>query len=198
MSDAFSEIVAVLMSILLGFPLAVTAAQILWINLVSDGLPHLALAVDPKRKNIMSSNPRSPKEPLVNLNMKLLIGFVSVIGGLLAFALFYFVYQIEGLELARSVAFAVLGTNSLIYVFSIKTLKDPVWRQNPFDNLWLIGAVVVGFVAQVLPFIYLPLGKFLDAVPIPLTYWFYIIAVSVVVFLCIEMSKFVFRNNKRW
>ena len=84
MSDAFEEIFAVVGTILLsvtlvpGLPLPITAAQILWINIVSDGFPHLALTVDPKRPGLMKLPPRNPREELVAPWMRWLILVISI------------------------------------------------------------------------------------------------------------------------
>ena len=78
--DAFEEILVVLAGIIIGLPLPVTAVQILWVNLVSDGLPNLALTVDPKRRDIMKDKPRSPGEHIITSWMINLILFVSFFG----------------------------------------------------------------------------------------------------------------------
>src|SRR3989344_3546250 len=82
MSDAFEEIIAVVGSLFLKLPLPVSAAQILWINLVSDGFPDLALTLDPKTRGIMRRNPRNGSENLVAPWMKTLIFIVSLVGGI--------------------------------------------------------------------------------------------------------------------
>jgi Ca2+-transporting ATPase len=190
LSDAFSEIVAVLGAIIISLPLPVTASQILWINLVSDGFPSLALTVDPKRRTVMSEPPRSPKEPLVNHWMVALIALVSLFSGLSALALFWFVYSSTGeLILARSVAFATLGINSLAYVFSIRTLKEPIWKVNPTNNIWLILGVMGGVVLQLAPFVFGPAQSFFGVTVIPIVYWGYIVAVTLVMIVLIELAK---------
>jgi len=198
MSDAFSEIVAVVAGLLLGLPLPVTAAQILWINLVSDGLPHLALTVDPKQSGTMQEPPRDPGEPLVDAWMKKLIGVVSVAGGLAAILLFVITLSRSGdVVLARSVAFASLGINSLVYVFSIRTLRSPFWVESPFKNKWLVGAVGVGTLLQLLPFTLSPLQSFFEVRPLSLATWGVVLAASLVVFFAIELMKVSFSTQKK-
>ncbi len=195
MSDAFEEIIVVVGGLILGLPFPVTAAQILWINLISDGFPDLALTVDPKRPGIMSERPRSPKEPLVSSWMKMLILLVSVSGGILALCVFILIFKTSGdYLLSRSVTFVVLGINTLIYVFSIRTLREPFWKEGLLNNRWLILAVFVGFAFQLLPF-YLPsVGRFLGVVPFPLPYWLLAFATSGLMFIIIESSKVIFRR----
>jgi Ca2+-transporting ATPase len=196
MCDAFVEIFLVLSTLLLQLQLPIAAAQILWVNIISDGFPHLALTVDPKSKHIMLRKPRSPNEPLVVGWMKLLIVLVSVVGSVLALLIFIYVYFKTGdITFTRSVVFATVGVKSLIYVFSIKTLQESFWKQNPLNNIWLILAVLVGLVLQVLPFVYQPLSSFMKVVPIG-SYWIFPISAGIITFLIIEIAKgFIWRNG---
>ncbi len=193
MSDAFEEIVLVLTTIILRLPLPITAAQILWVNLVSDGFPNLALTVDPKAPGIMQKPPRPTAEELVAPWMKVLILIVSLSGGFFAYALYHHSFLTTGsLELARSIAFATVGVNSLVYVFSIKALKDPFWKARAFDNIWLLISVVGGAALQLMPFVIRPLGVLLRIVPIG-KYWFLVMGASVLMFIIIELCKDLFK-----
>jgi len=202
MSDAFEEIFAVVGTIFLsvtlmpGLALPVTAAQILWINIVSDGFPHLALTVDPKRPGLMNMPPRNPKEELVAPWMRWLILIVSLYGGIVALGLFvYFYITTDNLSLARSVAFATLGVNSLIYVFSVRTLRQPFWIENPLDNRWLNLAVFAGLFFQVIPFAFSPLRKFLGLEVLSPLQWIVVFSAAGLMFILIEISKYVFRHK---
>ncbi len=200
MSDAFAEIIVILGSMLLGFPLALTAVQILWINLVSDGFPNLTLTIDPLRKGMMQEAPRSPQEKLVNKWMVILIGVVSTLAGLLALASFAFVYEMTGdIILARSMAFITLGLNSLAYVFSVRALTVPFWKNHLFENKWLVIAVVAGFGLQVLPFVTAQSRQFFGLSQLGFTYWLVAIGLSIIMFFVVEVFKFVyhFRGNQK-
>jgi len=190
MSDAFEEIVAVVGTIILGLPMPVTAAQILWINLVSDGLPNLALTVDPKAPGIMKQKPRSKDEQVVTGWVRELIAMVSFFGGISALIVFYLFYKnTADVVLARSVAFATLGVNSLVYVFSVRTLKEPFWHENPFANKWLNLAVVAGLFLQFLPFVFSPLRSFFEVSALNFLSVGAIFLVSALMFLSIEIFK---------
>lgn len=196
LSDAFSEIVAVIGAIILSLPLPVTATQILWINLVSDGFPNLALTVDPKRQNIMRELPRSASEKLVNRWMVEIIALVSIFSGISALVLFWFtLVRTNDLSLSRSVAFATLGINSLAYVFSIRALKEPVWKINPIENTWLVLGVILGIVLQLAPFVLEPARKFFGTSVIPVEYWLKIIAVTLMMLILIELFKMFIRRK---
>jgi len=198
MSDSFEEIFVVVGAMLLGFPLPVTAAQILWINLVSDGFPDMALTIDHKQKGIMERSPRSPTEGLVANWMKYLILIISLSGGIVALILFSYFYLSTGdIVLARSIAFATLGVNSLVYVFSIRTLTQPFWEDNPFSNGWLNISVVAGFILQILPFMSEGLRSFFKVTYLTISQWLLIFCTSLIMFIIIEVSKITFRDLEK-
>jgi Ca2+-transporting ATPase len=193
--DAFVQIIAILIAILTGYPLPISASQILWINLVSDGLPNIALTVDPIRKWSMQRAPRSPKEHLVARWMKQLIGLVSTIWAICSFLLFVWVYlDTNDVVFARSVAFASFGIASLIYVFSVRTLSDPVWKENPFNNIRLLIAVLWGLALLIAPYLLPWLGKFLAIVPIG-RYWIDALGVAAIMFIFIEIYKKLYKKE---
>ncbi|MFH1389029.1 MAG: HAD-IC family P-type ATPase [Patescibacteria group bacterium] len=198
MCDAFSEIVVVLGGIVLGLPLPITAVQILWVNLISDGFPDLALTIDPKRATIMKEKPRFSGEHLVNKWMATLIGFVSLVAGGITLGAFIIVYSVsQDINTARSMAFIVLGLNSLAYVFSVRALMTPFWKNHLFENRWLIVAVVAGFGLQVLPFSSPSLRQFFGLHSLNLIYWVVAITLSVLMFFVIEVFKFVYQHRRR-
>ncbi len=194
MSDAFEEIIAVVGTLILGLPLPITAGQVLWINLISDGFPDLALTIDPKSPGIMKRPPRDSTENIVSVWMRNLIALVSLAGGLMALGLFAWFHTQTGDDLlARSVAFATLGLNSLVYVFSIRTLTEPFWKESPFDNQWLNLAVLAGFGLQITPFFIPAARSFLRLETLSLGQWGIVAATSIVMFIIIEIAKEIFR-----
>ncbi|WKZ25478.1 MAG: HAD-IC family P-type ATPase [bacterium] len=196
MSSAFNAIIAVSGAIILGFPLPVSAVQILWINLVTDGFPDLALTIDPKRKNIMNEAPRQTNESLLNGWMKGLIAIISVSSGILALLLFIYTYRgTNNLALSQTVAFLSLGFNSLFYVFSTRTLKESIWSQNPFSNRWLLVAVFAGAILQIVPIMSSSTRSFFGTVSVPINYWVLIISTSLVTVSLIEIVKIINRRT---
>lgn len=198
LTDAFVEIVTVLGTIIFRLPLPVLAVQIIWVNLVSDGFPDLALTIDPKRNNLMREKPRSAQEPLVNTWMKELIIIVSLFAGVITFITFMITWKLTGhLEMARSMTFITLGLNSLAYVFSIRSLLLPFWQSHPFANKWLWLAVAGGFILQVIPFLTTATRSFFKVVPLGLPYWLTAIGLSILVFFLVEICKSLFKLHER-
>ncbi len=197
MSDAFEEIIAVIAAIIFALSLPVTAVQILWINLVSDGLPNLALTIDPKSPGIMNRPPRSPQENVVSAWMRELIVIVSLAGGLVAFLLFYItIIKTNNIALARSIAFATLGVNSLVYVYSVRTLRNPFWKENAFSNKWLNISVIAGLILQFIPFSTQSLRHFFELEQLSPLHLALIFSSSLFMFIIIELGKIYFRFKK--
>ena len=196
MSDSFEEIIAVVGTIIFSLPLPVTAVQILWINIISDGFPHLSLTIDPKVSGIMSRPPVKPGTNIISNWMKVIIIIVSLTGGIISFSLFLFYFRQTGnLVLARSIAFAALGINSLVYVFSIRTLKEPFWKENPFGNKWLNIAVIAGIFFQILPFTNGFLRNFFKLEVLEIEQWLMIFVSAIAMFFVIEVMKSFFRHK---
>jgi Ca2+-transporting ATPase len=195
LSDAFAEVILVLGSMVLGLPLPITAAQILWINLVDDGLPDFALALEPKPADLMSQKPAGHKRKLLDLEIKLLIGLISAVTGSLALLVFWIYWKMSGnLDLARTMSFTLLAVSTLLYVFSCKSLKEPLWREKIFDNKWLLGAVGIGASFQLMA-LYLPsLQKVLKTVALGINEWLVILGASMLVISMIEGVKWRFNH----
>lgn len=150
LSDSFSEMILVIGSIIIGIPLPLTAAQILWINLANDSLPALALTLEPLEKGLMKTEPRKPDAPLFDEEMRGLIAIISGFTGL--YVLFTFWYMLRlgySVEYARTLAFLFMGVDSLLYVFVAKSLDKSLWKINIFSNMWLVMGVLFGLVMQV-------------------------------------------------
>ncbi len=173
-----------------GFPLPLLAAQILWVNIVTDILPNIALAFDPEEPGIMQEPPRKSAEALLLRWHWALIAIVSVSTGLIAFALFWYFWELTGnVALARSVAFMSHAACSLTYIFSIRSLRHSVLRSNPFSNPWLVLAVCGAFGLQFVALYAAPVQSVLRTEGLQAGAWV-AIGVSVVIILCvIELIK---------
>ncbi|MBT4349543.1 HAD-IC family P-type ATPase [bacterium] len=193
LSDSFSEIIIIVVAMLLGWPLPIITAQILWINLVSDGLPNLALTMEPEDEEVMKDRRGAKFKSLLNFEGKFLIGAISIITAMASLALFWFLWNRTGdLDLARTVVFTALGLDTLFYVFSIRNLKHSIFTSHPFQNKYLNMAVLFGIALQVSA-IYLPfLNRALHTVPLGWTEWEIILLFLVLVILTIEITKALF------
>ena len=200
LSDTFHEIFLITASLILRLSLPLTASQILWINIIADGAPDLALTVDPKDGNEMNKLPHDPKKSLIDLEAKVIIIAITLSGGLLTLLVFIFALNNYNIEFARTLAFTLSATDSLVYVFSIRNLGKSVFTLNPFKNRVLVISVLIGLILQVFA-IYHPLfQRLFNTVPIPLPYWILIFAVNGCMLFFVELIKIAFshRAKKVW
>ena len=200
LSSNLGEVLTIFIAILIGFGaedgkalLPLIAIQLLWINLVTDGLPALALGVEPKEKGIMLRHPRNPKEKILPKSTAFRMAFIGIIMMLGTLGIFYF-YNNKYFELkyARTVAFSTLVFYQLFNVLNTRSEKDSLFKIGFFSNKKLIYAILISVALQVLV-IHTPLNAYFKTVPITLIDWFYIILVSSTVLIFGEVFKLVKR-----
>ncbi|MCF7820008.1 MAG: HAD-IC family P-type ATPase [Candidatus Pacebacteria bacterium] len=198
-SDSFSEVILVVGSILLGAPLAILPAQILWVNIVNDGLPNFSLAFEKEEKGIMKRKPISRKEPIINAEMKTIIFAAGLIRDLFYFGIFLYFLRLDlDINYIRTFIFAIVGFDSLLYVFSLRSLTQPIWKINPFSNRYLIFATIISLLLLLAAIYFTPLQNALSTVALPAKDWLVIIGVSILSISLVEISKyhFIVKKNK--
>lgn len=160
LSCNLGEVLAILASIIFFWPVPLLATQILWVNLVTDTLPAIALGVDPGDKDVMKQKPRNPKESFFakGAGMRAIIGGV-LIGTMTLIAFFMGLKEFgfslgadnisdEAMTYARTMAFVVLAASQLLYSFTMRSTTKSIFQIGLFSNLFLVGAVIIGFVLQ--------------------------------------------------
>lgn len=189
-ADDFSELFLFLGAMAMGFPLPLLPAQILWINLVEDGFPDIALTTEQETKGVMDEKPRNPKEPLLNKPLKQWMTAIFFITGLAAFLTFFFLWKLTGdLHKTRTIVFALMCVDSLIFSFSVRSFKRTIFRKDIFSNLYLVGAVAVAFLLLIGAVYFSPLQKLLSTQPLGIAEWLIIFGISAIEILLIEFSK---------
>ncbi|MCM3454243.1 calcium-translocating P-type ATPase, SERCA-type [Heyndrickxia oleronia] len=186
------EILVMLFAMLLSLPLPLVPIQILWVNLVTDGLPAMALGLDKPEDDVMRRKPRHPKEGIFarRLGWKVISrGFLIGIVTLLAFLTIYHKNP-ENLAYAQTVAFATLVLTQLIHVFDCRSEKS-IFSRNPFGNMYLVWAVISSLLLMLLA-IYVPaLQPIFHTIPIEPKDWMLIIGLSSVPTFLLAGSLFV-------
>ncbi len=194
LSDSFAEVTLIGVSLLLGWPLPVLAVQILWVNLIEDGPMGIALAFEPKEKDIMKQKPKSYSLFLLNKEMKTLIFIIGFITNFLLLGLFFYLLKYSNYEIEhiRSIVFAGLTISSLFYIFSCKSLRRNLWKINLLSNKFMIYAWFFGIVMLVSAF-YLPIFQtLLKTVPLNLFDWGLILGLGIINAILIELTKYYF------
>ncbi|MFB5194115.1 calcium-translocating P-type ATPase, SERCA-type [Neobacillus sp. KR4-4] len=173
------EILVMLFAMVLALPLPLIPIQILWVNLVTDGLPAMALGLDRPEENVMKRKPRSPDEGVFSrgLGWKVVSrGFLIGIVTLLSFMVVYHNDPTQ-LQYAQTVAFATLVMAQLIHVFDCRSEKS-VLSRNPFGNPYLVWAVVSSLVLMLVVIYYQPLQPVFHTLPIAAKDWLLIVGLS--------------------
>lgn len=190
MADDFSELFLFFASIAMGLPLPLLPAQILWINLVEDGLPDIALTTEQEVEGVMEEKPRNPKEPILNQSLKKWMTSIFFISGITAFLTFFIFWKLTGdLGQTRTIVFALMCVDSLFFAFSVRSFKRAIFRKDIFSNRYLVGAVIISFVF-LLGAIYLPtLQRLLSTQSLNIMNWLLIFGISAVEISLIELFK---------
>lgn len=180
LSCNIGEILTIFLGMVFGLPLPLLPIQILWVNLVTDGLPALALGVDPGDDDVMQRPPRSPEESIFSHGLQAKIVIQGVLIGLSTLGAFILGYYWNGGSLAeaRTMAFTTLVMAQLVFVFACRSERHSLWQTNPFTNLWLLLAVAISAGMQI-AVLYIPdLQKIFATTLLDSQEWFIILAMA--------------------
>lgn len=151
------EIMVMFFASLFKLPVPLLPVQILWINIVTDGLPALALGVDPSDPKNMEKPPRKPDEPIITKNngkMIIFQGFIIALCSLIAFSYVLFIEK-ANLNKARTMAFFVLACSQLFHSFNLRSQHRSIFDLKFSSNMKLVYAVIFSFLLQT-SVIYIP------------------------------------------
>lgn len=173
------EILIMFLAMLAGLPLPLVPIQILWVNLVTDGLPAMALGVDPAEENTMNRPPRDSRESVFARGIGWKILTRGLLIGLCSLAAFWVTYweAPDDLVRAQTVAFSTLVMAQLIYVFDCRS-TGTIFQRTPLDNKALILAVLSSVVLLLGVIYYAPLQPIFHTVPIGMREWSLVIVAS--------------------
>ncbi|PLS06495.1 calcium-translocating P-type ATPase, SERCA-type [Neobacillus cucumis] len=173
------EILVMLFAMLLALPLPLVPIQILWVNLVTDGLPAMALGLDQPEENVMKRGPRSPNEGVFSRGLGWKVVSRGFLIGLVTLLAFMIVYHNDPSQLpyAQTVAFATLVMAQLIHVFDCRSEKS-VLSRNPFGNQYLVWAVISSLLLMLVAIYYPPLQPIFHTLPIAAKDWLLILGLS--------------------
>lgn len=192
LSNSFVEIFLIFGATLFKLSAPLAIVQILWIHLICDGPPDIALGFEPQEKDIMQQDPKSIRqEKILSNKMRLLVFIISFfVGGATLFIFYYYSVVLNNFALAQTITFASVAAVSLIYIFSYKNLKRLLIKtENFWDNKILILTVIYGFIL-VFVAVYVPFfNKILGTVPLGLNHWFIVFGVGLFATAIIEVSK---------
>lgn len=210
LSCNIGEIILIFFAILLQFPVPLVAIQILWVNLVTDSLPALALGMEPAEPGIMNRKPRPKDMGIFEHGMKRTILFEGLVIGALtlgAFLVGYFTDKTislrlaQGLEyamvnpslaLGRTMAFATLSFSQLIHVFNFRSIKNSVFKAGTTVNPFLIGASVISGLIQLFVMVVPTFQHIFKIIPLDSEHWLCVIGAAFATIPLVELWKAIY------
>lgn len=187
------EVLIIFFAIILGWPLPLTAIMLLWLNLITDGLPALALSVDPNPKDLMTRPPKKAKQGIMTKSMAFNIVYVSVLIAIAVLGLFWWAQERTGnLIHMQTMAFTAVIMMELVRLQAIRS----EYKLGLFSNKYLVWAVIASIGLQLMV-LYTPLSVFFETYPLDIIDWMMILAVSCVVYV-LNMAGVQIKNRLRW
>ncbi|OOB75066.1 ATPase [Clostridium haemolyticum] len=184
------EIVAIFLAIILGWASPLKSVHILWINLITDSLPALALGVDPKDKDLMNHKPRNPKESIFSGILGNLI-FNGILIGLLTLVAFQIGLHRYSNSLihAQTMALMVMSISELIHALNVRNTKKSIFEIGLFSNKPLILSILIGILLQNILIFIPPLSKAFSVYPLNLYDWIWVTILSLCPLVFNEIIK---------
>lgn len=193
LASNIGELFSVLIAVILAWESPLLPLHILWINLITDSLPALALGVDNGDPDIMREPPRKRTKNLFALKDWLsILGYGAVIAAvmLIAFRVSYAASD-GNLERARTFALLTLAASQLIHSISVRIGNHSFFRSKHFNNKFFLVALAVGIALQLIILYIPPLASLFNTVPLSITDWAFVIALSIVPLLVHEIAVLV-------
>lgn len=182
------ELLIMLSAVLFGFPLPLVPVQILYVNLATDGLPALALGMDPPVQDLMRRHPRNPKLS-VFAGLKGWIAGITLLMSLVMMSLFAYGLSSRGLVEARSLMFMAIIVFELVFAFSCRSQSQTIFRLGVTSNKYLVAAVL-SQLCLLLLIMYVPsVARLFEVTPIGIIDWLIVVAAGISGFVLAEISK---------
>ena len=182
------EIVTIFLGLILGLKSPLLAIQLLWINLVTDSLPAIALGLEKPETDIMNKKPRDSKKGIFadGLWQRIITeGTMLGILTLVAFSVGNYLYDIE---VGRTMAFVSLGLLELVHSFNIKS-EETIFKVGLFENKYLMGAFILGVILQIVVVVIPSVAEVFKLVPLTQVQWMYTFGISILPLVIMEIQK---------
>ncbi len=201
-STSLGEMMTIIGAILIGLPLPLLPAQIIWLNFVTDGFLDVALAMETKEEGLLRGNFERPKNYLVDKLMvqrMLIMAIPMTVGTLFLFKGYLFAGQAgfeNNIVKAWTVSLTALAVFQWLNAWNCRHESKSIFQMNPFSNKFLVGATIIVASLQVLVIYHPLMQKFLHTAPLGISEWLIIISTAISVVIAEEIRKF-FHRRKR-
>ncbi len=182
------EIVTIFMGLVLGLKSPLLAIQLLWINLVTDSLPAIAIGLEPPEKEIMNRKPISSRKGIFADGLWNKIVVEGIMIGMLTLVAFSLGNKFFGLEVGRTMAFLSMGLLELVHSFNIKS-EQSIFKIGILENKFLIGSFILGTIIQISVVLMPTLAEIFKLVPLNQTQWMITIIISFLPIPIMELQK---------
>ena len=191
LSTNVGELFTWIAAIIAGIPLPVVAVQILWINLVTDGVCTIPLGLEPKHSNVLEEPPRHKKAGIVYSGMLLRICFIALFMALGTFFFFRWELPRVGLEEARTIAFCMLVAFQWFNALNARSDQQSIFKLGLFSNRLLLGSIGIAILLQAAVIYAPPFQKLFHTVPLDLGDWGIVVLMAGGLLVIEEVRKFV-------
>ncbi len=189
LSSNIGEIITILISLLIGFKSPLVAIQLLWVNLVTDSLPAIALGIDPPDTALMNGRVKKSKTGIFTKDRWARISIEGMMIGSLALLSYAIGTVVFGKEIIGStMAFATLSISQLVHAFNLKTEKS-IFSINLFNNPYLIGSLIIGIFLQVAVIMVPTLSNIFKVVPLNSIQWLVVLVLCIMPVVIVEIEK---------
>lgn len=182
LSSNIGEVLVVFLALIIFKNIPLTAVMLLWINVVTDGLPAIALGLDPAEKGILNYSPRKFQEQIINARVWVEILIFGVVLTIATLGIFY-INLPEGLNEARAAAFMAIIVYELVRLVNIRSDYKISWR----SNIWLVLAIASSVLMQIAIVYITPLANLFEISPIDTLDWVYIAITSLLMFFLLKI-----------
>lgn len=197
LSCGFAEVFFFIMSIVLDLPMPLVAIQLLWLNIVTDGLQDFSLSFEKSEKNIMKEKPRNPKESIFDKDLLIEVLLSGLTIGIIVFSVWYFLLTKLNMEvsLARGYIMVLMVFMQNIHVFNCRSEKQSAFKMSIKDNPLIVFSIVVAIILQIIITEVPILSHFLQTSTVPITDMLILLMISSIILFVMELYKMIRYRN---
>ncbi len=190
------EIVAIFLGLILGLDNPLLAIQLLWINLVTDSFPAIALGLEKEETNIMRKKPRNSRESIFADGLWSKIITEGIMIGVLTLIAFTLGKNLYGLQVGRTMAFACMGLLELVHSFNIKS-EESIFKTGILENKYLVGSFFLGILLQSVVIQIPVISNIFELIPLNKNQWIHVAIISFVPIIVMEIQKLINKEKNK-
>ena len=197
LSCGLAEVLFFLLSVIFNLPMPLVAIQILWLNIVTDGLQDFALSFEKAEKDILKERPRDPDEQLFNKTLLQEVLLAGIVIGLIVFIVWFFLIDILKMPetIARGYTMALMVFLQNIHVLNCCSETNSIFKRDFKSNKLVLVTIVSSIILQIIIMEVPVLSSFLKTTSIPLLHLFYLFLISFIILIVMEVYKYFIRKN---